>query len=200
MNQKTAYEQIITGKLQAAPVPDMADAIWARIEAQLDLDLPQNDPPPTNGPSTPSGGIILGGFSLVFVIALITFLLLKKEPTQNPTTLQPANNTTIQQNELETFVPPNEETSLKSIPVTLPPASTVLLPSISDSNTISATPSAVIAGNDSTTGALPVAISTPVSTSQKQDSLLPIKKGRGVAGIKDEDYKIVPKKDSINNN
>ena len=105
MNQKTAYEQIITGKLHALPVPDMADAIWARIETQLDLDMPQTDPPPTNPPGTPSGGIILGGISIVFVIALITYLFFKKETNNQPTSSQPANTTnTPYQKERETFL------------------------------------------------------------------------------------------------
>ena len=201
MNQKTAYEQIITGKLQALPVPDMADAIWARIEAQLDLDMPQTDPPPTNPPGTPSGGIILGGISIVFVIALITYLFFKKETNNQPTTSQPANttNTTLQKGK-ETFLPPNGETGLKGEKATLPPATVVLPPAPSDSNTVSLMPSPVILNNDSTTGTLPIAIAPPVTTPQKQDTVLPVKKGRGVPGLKDDDYKIVPKKDSGSNN
>ena len=71
MNQKKAYEQIITGKLEALPLPDLADAIWARIETQLDIDMPEGDGGPGSGPS--SGGGWIGGAGLfVFVAALIT--------------------------------------------------------------------------------------------------------------------------------
>ena len=43
MNNKQAYEITITSKLEALPLPDMEDAIWSRIEAQLDIDLPTDD-------------------------------------------------------------------------------------------------------------------------------------------------------------
>lgn len=36
MNTNTPYEHLIAAKLEQVPVPDMADSIWANIEAQLD--------------------------------------------------------------------------------------------------------------------------------------------------------------------
>ncbi len=36
MNTNTPYEHLIAVKLEQIPVPDMADSIWASIEAQLD--------------------------------------------------------------------------------------------------------------------------------------------------------------------
>lgn len=36
MNTNTPYEHLIAAKLDQVPVPDMADSIWASIEAQLD--------------------------------------------------------------------------------------------------------------------------------------------------------------------
>lgn len=36
MNTNTPYEHLIAAKLEQVPVPDMADSIWASIEAQLD--------------------------------------------------------------------------------------------------------------------------------------------------------------------
>ena len=43
MKEKRAYEHIISGKLEALPVPDMEDIIWARIETRLDTDMPTDD-------------------------------------------------------------------------------------------------------------------------------------------------------------
>ena len=55
MNERKAYEQTIKGKLEAIPLPDMEDAIWARIETQLDIDMPTDDgggnAPSPNNPS-----------------------------------------------------------------------------------------------------------------------------------------------------
>ncbi|MGZ5247199.1 MAG: hypothetical protein ACXWV5_09155, partial [Flavitalea sp.] len=71
MNQLKAYEITIKGKLEAIPLPDMEDAIWARIEAQLDTDMPTDDG--NNGPfDSPSGPLTLGSSILVFLITLLT--------------------------------------------------------------------------------------------------------------------------------
>ena len=41
MDQRLQYEELIAGKLQQLPVPDMQDQIWERIKFQLDLDMPE---------------------------------------------------------------------------------------------------------------------------------------------------------------
>src|SRR5687767_8471100 len=85
----------------------MADAIWARIEQQLDIELPtnegSNDDP---APSAPSGTGPIGWGLSVLVVALITaFLLYKNRPQTNQPETQraplpieqtqpPAQNTT----------------------------------------------------------------------------------------------------------
>ena len=43
MRNKETYELTITSKLEALPLPNLEDAIWSRIEAQLDIDLPTDD-------------------------------------------------------------------------------------------------------------------------------------------------------------
>jgi hypothetical protein len=45
MNELPAYEQIIAEKLEGIEIPDMADAIWGRIEAALDVEMPVEAPP-----------------------------------------------------------------------------------------------------------------------------------------------------------
>ncbi|HEY1113515.1 MAG TPA: hypothetical protein VGE66_08130, partial [Chitinophagaceae bacterium] len=83
MNQKTPYELQIADKLQQLPLPDLQDAIWARIERTLDIDMPSDDgggggddsPPDT--PWWGSGGIGAFTFSMVFVAALTTFIIYK---------------------------------------------------------------------------------------------------------------------------
>ena len=77
MNQKKAYEQTIAVKLEAIPLPDMADAIWARIENQLDIDMPTDDGGGNSTPDAPSGfGWIGGSVLFVFAVALVSFFII----------------------------------------------------------------------------------------------------------------------------
>ena len=43
MDERLKYEQLIGEKLHNLPIPDMQDTIWARVKAQLDIDLPTDD-------------------------------------------------------------------------------------------------------------------------------------------------------------
>ena len=43
MDQRLPYEQLIGAKLQGLSIPDMEDMIWARVKAQLDIDMPTDD-------------------------------------------------------------------------------------------------------------------------------------------------------------
>lgn len=52
MNTPTPYEQLIAGKLDQVPVPDMADSVWAGIGMQLDM----GPDTPDQGDKTPDGG------------------------------------------------------------------------------------------------------------------------------------------------
>jgi hypothetical protein len=91
MEQRAAYEITIAGKLDHLPVPDMADAIWARIERQLDIDLPTNDGGNGPAPSKPSGPGAMGwGLSALLVALVTTFFLLKKEPQTTTPSIQPS--------------------------------------------------------------------------------------------------------------
>jgi hypothetical protein len=84
MNERLKYEQLIGGKLQGLPVPDMADAIWSRIEAQLDIDLPTDDGGGGSPLTPPSGPTIIGWGLSVFIIAVVTaFFLFKNKPEKN---------------------------------------------------------------------------------------------------------------------
>jgi len=69
MNHLTTYEQLVAEKLQQLPVPDMADAIWARIEQQLDVDMPED-----KSGNTHTGGSSLPGFQFPDNIVFYIFL------------------------------------------------------------------------------------------------------------------------------
>jgi hypothetical protein len=201
MEQRPAYEITIAGKLDRLPVPDMADAIWARIERQLDIDLPTNDGGNGPAPSKPSGpGAIGWGLSALLIALVTTFLLLKKEPqtatpaTQTPTPVTqqetappqnstgppaPADNTTITQNSIRQGTPPPKTAADQlSEPVVQQPVVSAPPANVPDSGT--------------TVTTAPLA-TTPVA----KDSVQPGRKKRGVQGITADDYRIVPaQKDS----
>ena len=70
MNLKAPYEIIIATKLeQELPVPDMSDAIWARIELQL-FDVPSAEADASAGPDMVSGATITGK-TLAIVIGCV---------------------------------------------------------------------------------------------------------------------------------
>ncbi len=196
MSNRQQYEQTIAGKLDALPLPDMADAIWARIEARLDAELPPDNGPGGHSPNFPAGGFFIGGLSIILLTVL--YLLFKPAPNnQQPQIDIPASNTTTVQPAapLPQSSPPGNS-SIVTAPAGNNAAGAPALPPIQqDSNLISNIPPALLPDTATQTAILPqvAAVSPP-----KKDTLPPAKKGRGVSGITDDDYRIVPKKDSSN--
>ena len=189
MHQPTRYEQLIGEKLQQLPVPDMADAIWARIEAQLDIDLPTDDgpTPPSNPPG--SGPLVIGGIGLVVIVALITvFLTRRKEPHPVLVTPQATPQTTQPQS-----LP--AQTERGGAPGKAP---TVVLPQKGETNKFFTNTDSVVAP----VVQLPADTVSTLSTNAPRtmpplalpvDTATPVKRPRGVP-LNDEDYRIVPKK------
>ncbi len=198
MDQPLQYEQLIGVKLQGLTIPDMEDMIWARVKAQLDIDMPTDDNDGgDNGPQSPiARGPLSWAISVVIVALLTAFILLKTKPTtiENtpslPVITQPANEPTNQ----PTGPPPDNKISTTS-PFTPPVTITPVGRSIDSSS-------------------LQQGVNIPVSTApdsasrDKSDSIfkqaqpppaiidtttLPRKKGKGLSGLKDDDYRIVPK-------
>lgn len=200
MNQKTPYELQIADKLQQLPLPDLEDAIWARIERTLDIDLPTDDGGPGDGgPSTPWwDGTGLGGFvfSMVFVAALTTFVLYKTFNHSNHTPA-PSNTPTTEQ-----ALPSNDDAQ--------PPPGTTVQPR--NRTPVRANSPAPVAGDSALaqpvvitpppvgdTAAATTAIVPPSTTPVQQpagDSTVPPRRPRGAQGITPGDYRIVPKRDS----
>ncbi|ULQ56717.1 hypothetical protein KJS94_00725 [Flavihumibacter rivuli] len=225
MSQALPYEQLIAEKLeQLPPLPEMADAIWARIEKQLDDEMPTDDTLPDNGPSGPisgSGGLSsLGRLGLLAIgaIILIYWLNYRKadlfSPWVNP------------QEQLDKPVAPENKAvspGVKDAPGTTAPTgnpgptvnpSLPVAPGRSDSV---ATPdsSLQVSGDSqealSTEPVLPGNVDdskkpeiqqgdvkeAPLNPGRIPDSSRIRKKPAGIKGIGPEDYKIVPqKKDS----
>jgi hypothetical protein len=192
LNTPTSYELIVSEKLQTLPVPDMADAIWARIEQQLDLDMPTDDPD-GNPPASPSGGWRLPILSAtILLIAAIAYLIIAKKP--------------------ESPLPLHEETPQQVSPITDStidvPASRLTAPSAKQgASPQKQVPDLPVATAPLDSGqrlvfspkrqdTVPMVNAPPLLTRPVADTPK-TKRPRGVSGISDTDYKIAPaKKDS----
>ena len=114
MNQLKAYEITIKGKLEAIPLPDMEDAIWARIEAQLDTDMPTDDG--SNGPfDSPSGPWILGSSILAFLLTLITLYYTQKNPDNSSAGTENQNNTFQNSVQTDDSGPPGSNAEIQNV-------------------------------------------------------------------------------------
>jgi hypothetical protein len=193
MNEQPLYDTLIAAKLEQLPVPDMADAIWLRIKDQLDTDMPSGDhnPPP---PAPPRGSRTgWRRWSLLAAVAVLFIVYtLSKQQQHSPQQQIPSVSTrdSISPSPLPgKQAPPGKKPSINIQPT--PPDS---LPGH--------TPAPV---PDNTLPVLPPADSivvlpppTPVQNSTAapltKDSI-PVRKRKGVQGIKDSDYRIIPKQE-----
>lgn len=199
MNQHPEYEKIIAARLQEVPVPPLADEIWARIAARLDVDMPEDDgdgDDPGGNSDLPGGsGAISWGLSILLV-GLITIFFLLRQGFKSPGT-QPATvplQTTIS--------PAPEEAPPPNINEPREGTATPVTRGLRDNNGTETTELPVMVPEDNTTivqPQLPATVAAPTVSPIDTISASPNeKKPRGVRGLTIDDYKIVPKKDSSN--
>ena len=196
MHDKKAYEQIITSKLEVLPVPDMADAIWARIEAQLDLDMPEDD---GGGDQSPPSSPRIGWPGklgiVLFVAAFISIFFLsrsRKNTLVAPgTTITNKNFVNDTASGIQNGSPPTEARQGAGAPQ-VPAQSRGATTNILDTslNLLTIPPPDIIDTVQQYTGNPAPPVKAVVDTVPQKS------KGRGVQGITDEDYRIKPKKDS----
>ena len=190
MDQKATYEITIAEKLEQLNVPDMVDAIWARIETQLDIDMPPDDAPaggqsPTGGGSWRIAGII------VFVAALVaTLYFTNRKPTNNNQDKNIESPATIT-NPGNTFdkPPPRTVTPVRQFAPATNGDALTNSPLLIDSSIDPAPDQQVPESRTDSLAVIPP-VAPPVFV--PGDTIG--KKRRGVQGITDDDYRIVPKK------
>lgn len=209
VNSKTPYEILITEKAAQLPIPDMADAIWARVEAGLDAAAAQEhtDGSPRQKVRSRSvhrgslrNGIIITAAAVITVIAVWLIKKRKKNPGNNKAI--PAINETRKENVIADSntieLPP-----LKNPPLPLKKDSKIIdgpgIKRIDSLNVVNSTifqQQPAVTRNDSLI--IPSSQPGPVIDASKT-ALPPADKPRGVKGISDSDYKIImTKKDSAN--
>lgn len=201
MNQKALYELTITEKLEQLTAPDMVGAIWARIETQLDTDLPTDDGP-ANPPAAPQKGPgkWIGRRVIIAGVVIVLLFFFNKRTQIFPSASQPTIHT-----------PATQPTKTEPVRNNSPGTNNVITPQKNISPL--ANPSRVLRVDSNATAPVtePVELlpdsskliineqpvfTPPLVLPQKNLPSDSIKKGRGVKGISDTDYKIVPKKDS----
>ncbi|MEJ8820237.1 hypothetical protein [Lacibacter sp. H407] len=199
MNQKATYELTITEKLEQLTAPDMVDAIWARIEAQLDIDLPTDDgptnpPAPTSGPRT----WLNRGFIIAAVAIVLIYLFNNRKQTttsnDQPNITAPVTTPNNNDNPVRNNSPGTNNTIAPQNNSSAPINSSAVLPA--DSSAPVTGPVLLQPDSNAVQTNAPPVITPPLVTPQKNISPDSTKKSRGVKGITDSDYKIVPKKDS----
>jgi hypothetical protein len=196
MDERLRYEQLIGGKLQSLPVPDMQDAIWARIKMQLDLDMPTDDGDGGSTPPSPTAPRIIGwGLSILIIALVTTFFLTKNKPAAKNNSEQPATiEQTVSPNAQSNSPPLQKDNTLN----TNAPVNTGANNSFSDIGSDSVAMNNPLTDlpltNDSagTNSSSPsITLSPPPSA---DTSSVVKKKGRGMTGLSDSSYRIVPKK------
>ena len=208
MNNLTTYEQLIADKLQQLPVPDMADAIWARIEQRLNVEMPLEDGGNNTGSSSLPGFQFPGkGIVFLFLAALVSVLFYLNRPVKQVQNNNiPSNTNTISIPVQNLYKPLEEKPSVQpaesmytdkadlpiqyskgdSFDTQIPASSTEPISIINETVTLPKSAPVITIGQSI----------IPKNLSPVQDS--GTKKGRGVKGIGTDDYRIVPvKKDSL---
>lgn len=179
MNQPTAYEQLIAQKLQELAVPEQADAIWATIEHQLNIEMPGGDPGPGGGSH---GNWWMGGGSLLtFFVAVITYISISNQhfDNQRHPREQPAGQHAkpVKKDRKQ----PSENDRTEKLPAKTFPPRTGSAPhrEPADTDTVPAAKK-------------PEITAEPAMLPQPGDTIAPPRKPRGVRGISDADYRLVP--------
>jgi len=192
MNTSPTYEQIIAQKLEQLPVPNMADAIWARIATELDNDMPTTDgddnPPP---PSSPINTTVLKKIApwVTALAVLIMAAIINHQREQEKASIIPSKqNQPLRTNIPEVSKEQNEPTQIVKPTIT----KAVAKPDKIDSATSVLTKPLPVDINkvDSQHLVLPSVALPTVGTKTPLIDTVP-KKKKGVTGIGDKDYKIV---------
>lgn len=207
MNQPTTYEQLIAVKLQELSAPAKIDAIWARIEQQLDVEMPTDESGSTDAGASSNPGFFFPGnqFLYIFLAAVAGIYFLTR-----PYAIQNEVSETNHQQSYEIKDSVNNVSDLikksDSEVIFTDKADRVVLDKTlpNDSVTViseESTPSTVEKKGSDPIMQSPAPVSIPVNETKKLPTPIitdtTIKKGRGVKGINSSDYKIAPvKKDN----
>lgn len=213
MNDQLSYESIIAARLeQLPPLPAMADAIWSRISDELDKEMPNdrgvdNNNGPGSGPGSIGNAWWTGMGAIVLLVATVFYMAKRKVPairagapnktdsalmaTPSPAVSEPSGNNRADTTAVYRPLPPitvPQATADHSLPVDSVNQSEADSMPVVESKTIIAP----LLADDKH---LPKDESTVPFVSSPDTAV--IKKSKGVSGLSQKEYRIVPgKKDS----
>lgn len=202
MNATTPYEKLIADKLDKVPVPDMADTIWAGIEAQLDV---VTGTPAKKPLLKGKGWYIFTGVTVI--VALLLVLWYKGHKSHAP-----KNTPVPKQQPAVNGVQPAKD-SIKPGRIIKPKAAAPSAPGVIKAPPVAGKDSVLlnqVINNDAAPDSISQQTLPPVKTDSPfvQSLTLPApvfnpvitrpkgKKPKGVKGITSDDYKISVQKDS----
>lgn len=205
MNQPTTYEQLIAAKLQELSAPAKIDAIWARIEQQLDVEMPTDESGPTDTGALSHPGFFSPGnkFLYIFLAAVVgIYFLTRTDAIQNE---PPINNSQLPFEIIDSTAGLKDPIKNRDNEVIFTDKADMPVNDLGVSNDSIMTPIEKPAPAEIVTKEPAPSIPPPVSTSIHETKKPPAptvtdtssKKGKGIKGLNLSDYKIVPvKKDN----
>ena len=198
MNGKKAYEEIISDKLEQLSMPHLQDVIWSDIEKGLDRDMPVKDG--SRGGGTSGGWLrIIRQFGLVLsVIAITLIVIITRRETKVERTVEPPAKRPNISNEAvvskEDTNKPTEPGKTAFVSTEVIPTKKAKAPSAKNDSLVMqpltidpSLPDTSISVSITPTGALPIPVMKDTVPARS----------KGVKGITSNDYRIVPKKDSL---
>jgi hypothetical protein len=159
--------------------------------------MPTDDGPSGNTPpQTPSPRIIIGGSAFIIIVAFISIFFLSKNKDQVQQQQSPDSNSPAVTTE-QIVKPPGEKTNNTEPILNQAKQQDNALPVVFN-NTPDSSVVTPITGSIDSNKVLPnILVQNPLPDLPKTiDSVQQGKKKRGVTGITDNDYRIIPKKDS----
>ena len=196
MNENKTY-QLIAEKLNALPVPDLADLIWAKIEAQLDIDLPpdtgNDDPGPAPAPKPVGKKIALGAATIAIAISFFQLLNNRNENVKTTPLIRELQQTKTNNagSGVAISKPPSEKTGNHP----LQPGIQVTTENKKTDSSLSPFPVSIVSDKIPETIADTLPLVIPPVVLQPAGDTVAVKRRRGVP-LNESDYRIVPKKDS----
>ena len=191
MDQAGKYELLIGEKLEQIPLPDLVESIWARIETELDSDLPDGDEP---GPDAGPRGGIFGRGLFIFIGALVmTFFFYPNNKNQNieSNIVLPSTETITPENKPPDLTPANQPRANRTAQPKQQVVDSTASPDPVIPQQVNLTPPKL---DDSLKANVPALVVNPPPPVIKDSAGK--KKSRGVKGLNDDDYRIVPKRDT----
>jgi hypothetical protein len=196
MKQLLPYEEIIAKKMETLPVPDMQDAIWSSIQANLNstlTDTPNDSTSISQGVTVSTGKIVTGFIISVIIIAVTVMVASRKKKGSQQIKQLPE----ITQPQVPVIDSPSQEGQNKKSTAPYKTDTGTAVPSPTNTDTFQKISPVfpLLIKPDSSRIIVPLNPGKDIITKLPTDQ--PKKKTIGVTEISDSSYRISGKKDNM---